>query len=65
MINKAISLTPNEYAKAKRHSGSYHWKPRLISVNGTKMRVRTIDVIGVYYHRGPKVLCLITTDKDS
>lgn len=61
---EAISLTPNEYAKLKRHSGYYHWKPRLISVNGKKMRVASVDVIGVYYHRGPKVLCLVKPHKD-
>ncbi len=60
-MEQAISLTPSEFAKAKRHAS--YWKPRLISVNGAKMRVKSIKVIGVYYHRGPKVLCLIQPDK--
>ena len=56
---QAISLTPREFAKARRNSGSRRWTPRKITLDGKEMRIITCDVVGVYYHRGPKVLCFI------
>lgn len=61
-MEQVMILTPKEYERVVRNATRCN--PRLIVLQGARVRVQSVNVIGVYYHRGPKVLSLITTDKE-
>ena len=61
MIRMTHPVTPKEYMKIRANTWNTfsNPKPRAISINGTRLRVRFLEVLGVYYHRGPRLLLYI------